>query len=606
MRTLLHNTTQRVPSNVFVPSERSGGMKITLLIGVIGSCLLALATAERAPVITTLEGKVSGVVEKAVNGNAFHSYYGIPYASPPLGELRFKDPTAPTAWGGVRDGSKMPPMCLQVRFGKVMAGIKSPPEELDGNEDCLYLNVFSPRDATTSEPNGLPVMVFIHGGGFFAGGAEEYLPHVMLSKDIVLVVIQYRLGFLGFLSTADSVIPGNFGLKDQTMALRWVQRNIRSFGGDPQRVTIFGESAGAASVHFQMLTPQAKGLFSRAITQSGNTFCPWALKTDHAKYAREVGQFVGCNIDEGNQAFLQCLQSVEANKIGVAAQELMRWFVFPMLASPRVDGDYLPDHPVRLMQRGLYNKVNLISGVTADEGAIFSLPLFSRPDLLPALLNNFGENGPYSLGLSVEDSEPEVLTREIYKFYLGGVVVDAEHVDGLTKMMGDRHFKICHDLFSDLHARQKGVSVYRYELLHHGQMSVTRVLNSNIPAGSWVAHGDDLYYLFRGGPLLQPFEPPSDNPTDITAEKDLRLREAMLSLWTNFATTGNPTPDDSLEFRWHATDPNDFSFLKLLPRPRMTCDVREKERDFANSLPTELNRLLHPDLIREKGLKSEL
>lgn len=579
-------------------------MKITLLIGVIGSCL-ALAKAEGAPVITTEEGKVSGVVEKAVNGNFFYSYYGLPYASPPVGKLRFQDPIEPEKWTGVRDGSMMPPLCLQVRFGKVMAGIKTSPEELDGSEDCLYLNVFSPRDATTPDKNGLPVMVFIHGGGFFAGGAEEYLPHVMLNKDIVLVVIQYRLGFLGFLSTEDSVIPGNFGLKDQTMALRWVQRNIRNFGGDPEKVTIFGESAGAASVHFQMVTPKAKGLFNRAITQSGNTFCPWAIQNEHAVYAKEVGELVGCGIDGGSRAFLECLQSVEANQIGVAVQELTRWFVFPLMAAPRVDGDYLPDHPVRLMQQGRYQKVDLISGVTADEGAIFSLPLFNRPDLVPALKNDFEENGPYSLGLTEEDSNPGLLTNQIYNFYLGGVIVDSEHADGITQMMGERHFKICHDLFSDLHAGQEDVSVYKYELVHHGQMSVSHVLNSVLP-GSWVSHGDDLFYLFRGGPLLQPFEPPSDNPTDITAEKDLRLREAMLSLWTNFATTGNPTPDDSLGFRWRSTTPNDFSFLVLSPKPRMTRDTRQEARDFANSLPTELNRLLHPDLIQESVLKSEL
>ncbi|XP_068238247.1 venom carboxylesterase-6-like isoform X2 [Palaemon carinicauda] len=579
-------------------------MKLEILFGVVGPCL-ALVTANGVPVVTTQEGKVSGVVEKAINGNPFYSYYGIPYASPPIGELRFQDPTEPKEWEGVRDGSKMPPMCLQVRFGKVMAGIKASPEEVDGNEDCLFLNVFTPKDAATCEKCSVPVLVFIHGGGFFAGGAEEYLPHVILSKDVVLVVVQYRLGFLGFLSTDDSTIPGNFGLKDQTMALRWVQNNIQNFGGDPGRVTIFGESAGGASVHFQVLTPKAKGLFNGAIMHSGNALCPWSFEKKHAKYAREVGDLVGCSIDEGSQAFLKCLQSVDANQIAVAVQDLTKWFVFPLMASPRVDGDYLPDHPVRLIREGRYNKVNLITGVTADEGAIFSLPLLARPDLIPSLESNFEENGPYSIGLNVTDKTSLTLVNQYYAYYLGGFNVDADHEPGITQMMGDRHFKIPHDFGSALHAQHDAVKTYRYEMLYHGQMSISHALNPNIQ-GNWVSHGDDLYYLFRGGPLLQPFEPLTENPTDITAEKDLRLRQIMLSLWINFATTGNPTPDDSLGFQWSPNTPGDFSFLGLSPEPQMTSDNRREARDFASSLPTDINRLLHPHLVQESSSKSEL
>ncbi|XP_068232283.1 esterase E4-like [Palaemon carinicauda] len=482
-------------------------MKLEILFGVVGPCL-ALVTANGVPVITTQEGKVSGVVEKAINGNPFYSYYGIPYATPPIGELRFQDPTEPKEWEGVRDGSKMPMMCLQVRFGKVMAGIKASPEEVDGNEDCLFLNVFTPKDAATYEKCSVPVLVFIPGGGFFAGGAEEYLPHVILSKD-VLVDVQYRLGILGFLSTDDSTIPGNFGLKDQTMALQWVQNNIQNFGGDSRRVTIFGESAGGASVHFQVLTPKAKGLFNGAIMHSGNALCPWSFEKKHAEYAREVGDLVGCSMDEGSQAFLKCLQSVDANQIAVAVQDLTKWFVFPLMASPRVDGDYLPDHPVRLIREGRYNKVNLITGVTADEGAIFSITykedvykssesedlkkkkkksndivfstaLLARPDLIPSLESNFEENGPYSIGLNVTDKTSLTLANQYYAYYLGGFNVDTDHEPGITQMMGNRHFKIPHDFGSALHAQHDTVKTYRYEMLYHGQMSISHALNPNI------------------------------------------------------------------------------------------------------------------------------
>nr|XP_053634423.1 venom carboxylesterase-6-like [Cherax quadricarinatus] len=167
----------------------------------------------------------------------------------------------------------------------------------------------------------LPVMVWIHGGGFYSGGASEYLPHVLLNHDVVLVVIQYRLGVFGFLSTEDSVIPGNFGLKDQTLALQWVQRNIHKFGGDKTKVTIFGESAGGASVHFQMLSPKSEGLFSRVIMQSGSALSPWATGFKFRETAEEIGQTMGCPDSQDSQALLDCLQKVDGRRLSSLFQD---------------------------------------------------------------------------------------------------------------------------------------------------------------------------------------------------------------------------------------------------------------------------------------------
>ncbi|KAG7153841.1 Venom carboxylesterase-6-like 8, partial [Homarus americanus] len=194
---------------------------------------------------------------RSASSRALYAYQGIPFAKPPVGDLRFKDPVPSEPWEGVRDGTKLPEPCLQVSFFMFTSGVRVPPEKLLGVEDCLYLNVYTPVD--NGPKADLPVMVWIHGGAYFSGSTKEYLPLVILDHDVVLVVIQYRLGVLGFLSTEDSVIPGNFGLKDQTLALKWVQRNINNFGGDKTKVTIFGESAGGASVHFHMLSPKSKG-----------------------------------------------------------------------------------------------------------------------------------------------------------------------------------------------------------------------------------------------------------------------------------------------------------------------------------------------------------
>ncbi|KAB7496322.1 Carboxylesterase NlhH [Armadillidium nasatum] len=173
--------------------------------------------------------------------------------------------------------------------------------------------------APNEREKNLPVMVFIHGGGFMAGGADFYPPYALMNRDIVLVTIQYRLGIFGFLSTEDSEMPGNMGLKDQQLALKWIKENIESFGGDSNRITIFGESAGGASVHYHILSPGSKGLFNRAILQSGTAFCPWASNNNHRKFAIEAGREFGCFIDNGTEKYLECMQNVNPRYLILAA-----------------------------------------------------------------------------------------------------------------------------------------------------------------------------------------------------------------------------------------------------------------------------------------------
>ncbi|CAL4120142.1 unnamed protein product, partial [Meganyctiphanes norvegica] len=239
-----------------------------------------LETCEGRPEVEIPQGTICGVhcpdgpVEicgkkvEAVKTRKYKAFSGIPFAKPPVNELRFKRPVPGSAWSGIRDGSWPSPMCPQYD----MAGFLSGNMTMTGQEDCLFLNVYVPEGCTCKRMR-LPVMVFIHGGGFVIGGVEGYLPDKFMTRDVILVEIQYRLGFLGFLSTDDEVAPGNLALKDQELSLRWVQDNIASFGGDPSKVTIFGESAGGISVHMQMLNPQAKGLFSLLGGSSGAEIC---------------------------------------------------------------------------------------------------------------------------------------------------------------------------------------------------------------------------------------------------------------------------------------------------------------------------------------------
>nr|XP_053634373.1 putative inactive carboxylesterase 4 [Cherax quadricarinatus] len=411
-----------------------------LSVGGLSILVLSLVVAEDAPLVSTEEGWISGVRQTSTKGRELYAYHSIPFAQPPLNHLRLKDPVPAESWVGVKDGSKMPQPCLQVPLRAATLGQRLSPENFLGSEDCLYLNVYTPADK--SPESELPVMVYIHGGAFFGGAANHYSPSALLNHDVVLVIIQYRLGVMGFLSTEDSVIPGNFGLKDQTLALQWVQRNINNFGGDKTKVTIFGESAGGVSVSLQMLAPKAKGLFSRVIMQSGTALAWWGTDFNHREKAEKIGQAFGCPVTSDSQILLECLQKVDGRSLGAKVQDF-----------------------------------------------------FVR-----------------------------------------------------------------------------------------------------------VPHEDELLYLFQAEELLGP----SKYLQQLRTPEDLEMRDIMSKLWTNFATTGNPTPDDSLGFTWEPSTEDNLHYLALNLKPTMEADRRQEVRKFFASLPLKMNNILYPDrVLQDHTLQQE-
>lgn len=551
--------------------------------------LLSIATAvggSGAPVVRVTQGLLSGLEEKSTKGRAFHSYYGVPFAKPPVGDLRLKDPVASESWEGVRAGSEQPPPCLQVSLMLPLMGIRVSLDQLTGSEDCLYLNVFTPAGREPEER--LPVMVWIHGGGYFSGAAVEYQPHVLMNHDVVLVVVQYRLGILGFLSTEDQVMPGNYGMKDQVMALRWVQENIHTFGGDKDRVTIFGESAGGASTHLHMMSPKSTGLFKRAIMQSGSAVAPWALSKRHLEAAQHAGETLGCLDTSKNDVLLRCLQAADAKQLVELSQDFFEWFLFPMRMGPRVDGDFLLDDPELLLREAKHARVDVISGVTANEGAFFINALEANENTQRSLQENFSVSGPISLNLDPEDPDPVASSTKMFEYYLGDIVIDVDHYEQLMELFSDRHFSLGHDLTSFFHSRV--AKTYRYSLDHRAELTFSDLLSKERKT-QWISHCDDLFYLFRGGPFLQQGRMELQ---DLAREDDLTLREVILSAWTNFAATGNPTPDNTLGFVWEAASEDDLRYLSLTPTPTMQNDQRKEMRKFFASLPARQNKLLFP------------
>ncbi|XP_068220139.1 venom carboxylesterase-6-like [Palaemon carinicauda] len=528
--------------------------------------------------VNTASGPIAGMEEQSTKGKTFYSFYSIPFAEPPVGDLRFKMPTKVKNWEEVRDCTQKPPVCLQYEF----------PEgnELFGQEDCLYLNIFTPKPH--EENARLPIMVFIHGGAFFTGSSIEYAPHVMMNHEIVFVTIQYRLGLLGFLSTEDKDAPGNYGLRDQAMALSWVQTNAHLFGGDPVGITIFGESAGAASVHFQILSPRTVGLFQKAILMSGSALGPYAIGGAFKEVAQYTAKMFNCSTEDGSNAMIDCLQKVPALDLVPVQRHFNIWFMNPFLLVPRIDGDFLPSEPEILMKNGRHKRINLMSGVTTHEGGAYSIPIFANEDYRSALKLNFAEIGPVALAFSDTEVSPLNQTIRIFDRYLQSTDIDPHRIDNVTQMFSDRYFNIAHDITSKMHSKNVhrwGKKVFTYEFSYRGQRSINDAYGLDL-GKNYVSHGDDIAYFFEGG-YFEPLE----------KEDDLKMRDIMTKLWVNFATYGDPTPDDSLGFKWEPVSKENYSHLNLNLSPAMEEDSRTEIREFWESLPLKQNLLLNPENV---------
>jgi para-nitrobenzyl esterase len=322
------------------------------------------------PTVTTRYGKIRGQVRDGVA-----SFLGIPYAASPTGALRFLPPAPPLAWDGVREADRLGPTPPKPQYAAPFDELL--PEPVIAGDDWLTVNVWTPDLGRT----GLPVMVWIHGGAFSNGNSAipAYDGHAFARDGVVLVSLNYRLGIDGFALLPD--VPANRGLLDQIAALGWVRDNIAAFGGDPDNVTVFGESAGAMSVTTLMSLPRARGLFARAITQSGAAQAA-ADPADAALVAKELGLALGREATAANLARVglpELVQAQVAVRDALVTQPDPARFGATIVASsmafiPVVDGDLIPVHPLAAIAAGAGSGVTLLTGTTTDEYRLFLVP----------------------------------------------------------------------------------------------------------------------------------------------------------------------------------------------------------------------------------------
>ncbi|VDN03548.1 unnamed protein product [Thelazia callipaeda] len=321
--------------------------------------------------IHTKNGIVEGKPRILCEKGAIDVFLGIPYAKAPTGERRFKKPEPPESWTGVMKCKRYKNRAPQNDYIWDRLDLR-----VSKSEDCLYLNVISPGWTPPSEfKNGFPVMFFIHGGGYVIDSAVRYhyskIAKLLVSKDLIAVTIQYRLGFLGFFTTGDSTCPGNFGIWDQIMALKWVKENIKCFGGDPDQITIIGQSAGAASADLLSLSPYSRDLFKRVVLLSGNAECPWAVAKSKrvVSYCRQRAQKLGWKGSD-NKEMIKFLRKLPASKLAdnlIGNKELFATGLLPL--TPIVDGDLIPCS-IKELRKLAPTKPSIV-GVTENEGLLF-------------------------------------------------------------------------------------------------------------------------------------------------------------------------------------------------------------------------------------------
>uniref|UniRef100_A0A182JKE7 Carboxylic ester hydrolase n=1 Tax=Anopheles atroparvus TaxID=41427 RepID=A0A182JKE7_ANOAO len=492
-------------------------------------------------IVNTRNGPVQGTTKTSLYGADYVSFQGIPYAKPPIGELRFRDPSPPETWTEVLDCTKQCEPCFHFdrRVNKIV-----------GSEDSLKLNIFA-KTINSSKP--LPVMVYIYGGGFVEGtsGTELYGPDYLIEKDIVLVTFNYRVGALGFLccQSPEAGVPGNAGLKDQRMALKWVQENIASFGGDPNAVTLFGHSAGGASVQYHTISDVSKNLFHRAIIMSGSTMCDWALSPQRSwpeRLAKQMG-WQGGEAD-GEDAALQFLRQASPESIVdnqeklFGPQEIQEGLLTPF--APTIEPYesetcFIPKSPLEMSRTAWGNAIDVMIGGTSEEGLIL-LPKV-KPKLAEMLKDPrlFVGNIPFNLKLTLE--QRVAFGAQLKQLYYPHSEPAEDHLNGFILMATDRIF--WHALHRTVLSRanytgEAKTFVYRFcvdsAFFNHYRIHMIG------PEFRGTSHADELSYIFSNI-----FAQPLDKDTF-----EYAAIQHMVKIFTSFATNSDPNYEGTAGLGW--------------------------------------------------------
>ena len=505
--------------------------------------LLEIRHALSQPLVQTKAGTIIGIIkEVSVFGETklVENYLGIPYAEPPVGKLRFRNAVPKRKLTVPLNATKHGKPCYQMEI--------FPWKELERSEDCLFLNVYVPANNS----GGLAVMVFFHGGALVHGASDYYVSDTLsVFGNVVVVTFNYRLSIFGFLTTENKFARGNYALSDQHLAIQWVHENIQSFGGDPDRITLFGQSAGGNFISIQSLYEGNIGLFKRAILQSGaGVPRPFEFAfAEPKKDARKLAKTVGCKHTGSSKVLIQCLKTVPAEDLYTALNNVSNGFFaeypLPFILNTN-DGEFIKSESRALLKtdspgRNLFASIDLMIGINSHEGCFFVSPTggvqdpenftpnqtFYENTLVPiALRIAFGMEPPKlirDLILQVytnwDDPENTLFVRENFINLYTDIIFAETSLDFTVK-----HNKLAID-------NDAKTYLYEFDVLTAAKL---------LPSPSWCdrgTHGDELHFQFfedAGGLItfIEGFE--EYEPQDW--ERD--LAKVLMTIWTNFAKTG--------------------------------------------------------------------
>ncbi|CAJ0583454.1 unnamed protein product, partial [Mesorhabditis spiculigera] len=549
----------------------SSHFEFRLLVRWLVSLLLFISsvdanTRKTHPIELTINsGSIRGENLK-IGGTDYAIFKGIPYAAPPVGALRFAKPQPPAIWRGVMNATQYSAMCVQRTEGR-----PTDPERHTAHfsEDCLYLNVYAPTQFTNDT---YPVIVFLHGGNFQSGGGNDYSQQAILenfvSRKIVFVTLNYRLGPFGFIATGESLVPGNLGLHDQILALKWVKQNAAVFGGDPDNVLLMGEGSGASSASILALSPQAEGLFHRILLLSGTAVSPGVVRDTAVKATEELDKKLQCRSFNASE-LLECWRKRTKEEILNADEQYYddyEEFV------PVVDGagGIIPEAPELLAT--YRKKIPMMLGTTKDESSLRIIILNEKRVNFTALTTEVAEKLADNLTTGYHQLQNHGLVangcKQEYIWTKVDPSVDSEVLfNSVLKMFSHFWYDAPAARIAGEYVKAQE-PVYLYSFDH---------ISENFYDHDRAFHGVDIIHLFNMQPRFL------NRRKDMNWQLDQRVIDIFSELISNFARFGNPTPENSgFSFNWTQVDTEEMNYLSITDTPSMEVGYRWSGHMFWN------------------------
>nr|QWT69275.1 acetylcholinesterase 3 [Aphelenchoides besseyi] len=548
--------------------------RLGFIVGVLAQIGSAMGFSHQSNIpvfVQTKNGQIQGFESIFLNSRV-RSFLGVPFAQPPVGKLRFRPPIAKQPWNGTYDATVLAPACAQPRdtYNETFWGSEMWNANTPTSEDCLYMNIWSPAEA----PHNLTVMLWVFGGGFYYGSPSLALYDgraLALKGNVIVVNINYRVGPFGYLYMNHPDAPGNVGMIDQQLALHWVRENIEAFGGNPNSISLFGESAGASSIVAHLIAPGSRNLFNNGILQSGSLDNPWSIDTPERALdkAQQLARLVNCNQTETTE-IIECLRDKPASDLIAQIWNLnLKFLEFPFAIVSR-DPNFFREYDafVALHEKKFRQDVNLMIGINHDEGNfwnIYNLPkYFDVPEQPLLTLDQFNECVQTAFGRL-----PEMVREAASYVYLGE---KCDHINGKSKFLAEQVNQMTGDNFftcdSIWLADQMSDGPGKVYIYYFDQPSSANVW----PRWTGVMHGYEIEFVFGV---------PTYNLTAGYTNREKALSHKMMQFWSSFASTGTPVLRINKETEdwpaYHAVNNRRWMHLKGGSHVRSMLAIKERE-----------------------------